>query len=315
MRRPPTSTLFPYTTLFRSKFVDARLRALAGSLVILLQFLIIRTVLDFLLGLRRLGAGGLQKRGVAAFPFVLESLPRALAEIFIPKGPEERGHQDDHAYNVMRREGFGYNRIVFGDGLIRHQVLLDIEPGRDPKVFDVKEQTDQDLNRKSHHDQEKCHHDGILQQTHALIILAIVAAEQSVHDEPADDEVSANDDRSKDALPQIRSDPEKLRQVAAHYIDDSVVVAGLPRPDPLPTRPANEGADENHGHPQDDKAEQKSADGKLALLPGVVARAQRIGINIRNHHQTDDDQREHNHTGDPGIEIDQHFMEPEEGPV
>ena len=105
-----------------SKFVDARLRALAGSLVILLQFLIIRTVLDFLLGLRRLRAGGLQKSGVAAFPFVLESLPRALAEIFIPKGPEERGHQDDHAYNVMRREGFGYNRIVFGDGLIRHQV-------------------------------------------------------------------------------------------------------------------------------------------------------------------------------------------------
>src|SRR2546429_5486509 len=73
-----------------SKFVDARLRALAGSLVILLQFLIIRTVLDFLLGLRRLRAGGLQKSGVAAFPFVLESLPRALAEIFIPKGPEER---------------------------------------------------------------------------------------------------------------------------------------------------------------------------------------------------------------------------------
>src|SRR5256884_476134 len=236
-----------------SKFVDARLRALAGSLVILLQFLIIRTVLDFLLGLRRLRAGGLQKSGVAAFPFVLESLPRALAEIFIPKGPEERGHQDDHAYNVMRREGFGYNRIVFGDGLIRHQVLLDIEPGRDPKVFDVKEQTNQDLNRKSHNDQEKCHHDEILKQTHAFIILGIVAGKQSVHDEPADDEVSANDDRSKDALPQIRSDPEKVGQVAVHFINEAVVGPGLPPAEQLPTPPPNESADVNHRHPQNDK--------------------------------------------------------------
>src|SRR2546429_5450083 len=194
------------------------------------------------------------KSGVAAFPFVLESLPRALAEIFIPKGPEERGHQDDHAYNVMRREGFGYNRIVFGDGLIRHQVLLDIEPGRDPKVFDVKEQTDQDLNRKSHHDQEKCHHDGILQQTHALIILGIVAAEQSVHDEPADDEVSANDDRSKDALPQIRSDPEKVGQVAVHFINEAVVGPGLSPPQTPATPAANEGARGNVSDPQHSKS-------------------------------------------------------------
>src|SRR5207249_2926740 len=101
------------------------------------------------------------------------------------------------------------------------QIRSDPEKVGQVAVHFINEQTDKDLNRKSHHDQEKCHHDGILQQTHALIILGIVAAEQSVHDEPADDEVSANDDRSKDALPQIRSDPEKVGQVAVHFINEA----------------------------------------------------------------------------------------------
>src|SRR5437879_12611962 len=44
--------------------------------------------------------------------------------------------------------------------------------------------------------------------------------------------------------PQIRSDPEKVGQVAVHFINEAVVVPGLPRPEPLPTRPANERSEE-----------------------------------------------------------------------
>ncbi len=58
----------------------------------------------------------------------------------------------------------------------------------------------------------------------------------------------------------------------------------------------------------------KCADGKLALLPGVIARSERVRINIRNDHQTKDDERRHDHAGNPRIEVHQHFLQPEEVP-
>jgi hypothetical protein len=72
-----------------------------------------------------LRAGALQESGVTAFPFFLESFPWTLAEVFIPQRPKKRGHKDDHADDIMRRKGFGYDRIVFGDGLLGHQFLLE----------------------------------------------------------------------------------------------------------------------------------------------------------------------------------------------
>ena len=92
------------------------------------------------------------------------------------------------------------------------------------------------------------------------------------------------------------------------------MVPGLSGPEPLPARPANERADENHGDPQNHEAEQKSANCEFALLPSVVARTERVRIDIRNDHQPKDDERGHDHAGNPGIEIDEHLLKPEEVP-
>ena len=92
------------------------------------------------------------------------------------------------------------------------------------------------------------------------------------------------------------------------------MVPGLPGPEPLPPGATNKGPDDDHRHPEHDEAEQKRSNRKLPLLPGVIAAAQRIGIDIRNRHQADDDQGRHYYACDPGIEINQHLLQSEEVP-
>jgi len=55
---------------------------------------------------------------------VLESFPRPLTKIFVPERPEERGHENDHGDEVMRGERLADYRVVFGNGLFGHQILL-----------------------------------------------------------------------------------------------------------------------------------------------------------------------------------------------
>ena len=92
------------------------------------------------------------------------------------------------------------------------------------------------------------------------------------------------------------------------------MVPGLARPEPLPAGASDESSDDDHRDPQDDEAEEERGDGKLALLPGVVAAAQRISVDIWNRHQADDDERGHNYAGNPGIEVDEHFLQAQEVP-
>src|SRR5207248_1755834 len=123
----------------------------------------------------------------------------------------------------------------------------------------------------------------------ALVIFGVVPPEKCVHKHAANGEKASNYCRPEDAFSPIRCDTEEIRQVAIHFINEPVVVPSLPRPEPLPSGSTNKRADENHRDPQDDEAKEKSSDGELALLPGVVAGAQRVGVYIRNHHQTNDD--------------------------
>ena len=88
----------------------------------------------------------------------------------------------------------------------------------------------------------------------------------------------------------------------------------LAGPEPLPSGAANECADDDHRDPENDEAEKKRPDREFALLPGVIAAAQRIGVYIRNHHQADDDHGRHDDAGNPRIEIDEHLLQAEEVP-
>src|SRR5260370_11943283 len=130
----------------------------------------------------------------------------------------------------------------------------------------------------------------------------------------ADGEESADNDCAEDAFTPIRSDTEKIGQVAIDFVDETVVVPRLPRPEPLPSGAADEGANENHGDPQDDEAEEKCSNGECSLFPGVVAGSERVGINIRNDHASAHDKRRHYYTCDPEIEVNQHFLQADEIP-
>src|SRR5215813_2157201 len=214
----------------------------------------------------------------------------------------------------MRRERFADYRVVLRNGLVGHQILLNVEPGSDPHVFDVEQEPNKHFYWQGKHCEQEEHHERILQDAHTLIVFLIVVPEERVNDKSGHGVVSANDDRAKDAFPQVRSDAEKIRQIAVDFVDQTIVIPGLPGPEPLPAGTADERADDNHGDPQDDETEEKCADSKLALLPGVIAAPERVGIYIRDNHEAKDDESRHNDAGDPGIEVNEHLLQAEEVP-
>src|SRR6185295_13058652 len=105
--------------------------------------------------------------------------------------------------------------------------------------------------------------------------------------------------------------PNEAQSPARHYVGEvavyleghSVVVPCLAGPEPDPPRPSYESADEDQRYPGNE-SDQEGSDGDLALPPGVVADAERIRINVRERHESDEHQRWHHHTGDPRIKID-----------
>src|SRR5579859_7288090 len=191
---------------------------------------------------------------------------------------------------------------------------LDIEPWRYPDIFNVEHEAQEHLDGQADHGQEKDHQDGILQEALALIIFWIVAAIQRVDYEAADGEEAADYHGAEDGFAEVGGDAEKIRQVAIDLVDEAIVIPGLPGPKPLPAGTANEGTNGDHGHPQNNEAEEECADLEFALLPGVIACAERIGVDIRDDHQANNNERGHDHAGDPRVEVDEHFLKAEEIP-
>src|SRR5713226_5150313 len=69
---------------------------------------------------------------------------------------------------------------------------LDVEPWRDPDIFNVEREAQEHLDGQCNHGQEKDHQDGVLQQAFALIIFGVVAAVERMHQEAADGEEAAD---------------------------------------------------------------------------------------------------------------------------
>src|SRR6266446_5296022 len=192
--------------------------------------------------------------------------------------------------------------------------LLDIEPWRDPDILNVEHQAQQHLDRQADHGQEKDHQDGVLQQALALIIFRVVTPIQRVHQEAADGEEATNDRRTEDGFAQVGRDAENVRQIAVDLVDLAVVIPGLPGPEPLPAWATNEGADGDHRYPENDEAEEERANFELPLLPGVIAGAKRIGIDVWNDHQAENDKRRHDDASNPRVKVNQHFLKAQEIP-
>src|ERR1700686_1219178 len=162
---------------------------------------------------------------------------------------------------------------------------LDVEPWGYPDIFNVEHEAQEHLDGQADHGQEKDHQDGVLQQALALIIFRVVAAIQSVNSKAADSEEAADYRGSEDDFAEVGGDAEEIRQVAIDLVDLAIVIPSLPGPEPLPAGTTNKRADGDHRHPQNNEAEEERADLEFALLPGVIACAEGIGINIGDDHQ------------------------------
>src|SRR5262249_19692874 len=106
----------------------------------------------------------------------------------------------------------------------------------------------------------------------------------------------------------------QIRKVLIRESLDPMRIPRFPRPEPVPPRTAQEGADNNRRNPQDLEAEQKSEDLVLPFLERVIAIPSGINVNVGNHHQANDDKRWRHDTGVPGIEKNQDFLQSEEVP-
>src|SRR5258708_13995893 len=68
---------------------------------------------------------------------------------------------------------------------------LDVEPWRDPDIFNVEREAQEHLDGQRNHGQEKDHQDGVLQQALALIIFGVVTAGKRVPPKTAGGEETA----------------------------------------------------------------------------------------------------------------------------
>src|SRR3712207_7868431 len=90
IRRPPRSTLFPYTTLFRSALLGASANVSAGAVGAALG------ILGYFLGMRRLGAATIVLGVVAVFVMAAASTG------LIPRSEEHTSELQSRQYLVCR---------------------------------------------------------------------------------------------------------------------------------------------------------------------------------------------------------------------
>src|SRR5580658_4912846 len=205
------------------------------------------------------------------------------------------------------------------------------EPRRHPDVFNRENQAQQNFQRQREHQDQKRVHGYELHQAHALVNLA---AEIGAHADPVDQDRRGDEERDQWEDSEDHAGPdgplifcdvkngggpravnaENLIEVSVHGIVHAFSVPSFTRPEPHPSGAADEGADDDHQDPQADEAEHEGPDGKAALFVGVVAVAEWVRVNVRDDHQADDYQSRHHDACDPGIEIDQHFLQAEEIP-
>src|SRR5262252_1578047 len=89
-------------------------------------------------------------------------------------------------------------------------LALNVEPWSDPYVFDVERVPKQDFDRQANHCQKEEHHERVLQQALALVVLGVVAAVQRVRHESCHKVVASNNDRSKNAFRRVGSNAEQV---------------------------------------------------------------------------------------------------------
>src|SRR5215831_6523817 len=82
----------------------------------------------------------------------------------------------------------------------------------------------------------------------------------------------------------------------------------------IPVRTTQESAEDDEEDPENQKSEQKRSDFPAALFKCEVPISFRIRVDVRNRHETDDDQTGKYNACQPRIKVDKHFLQPKEIP-
>src|SRR6266480_1173442 len=112
----------------------------------------------------------------------------------------------------MQRVRLAYDRIVLGQfgqktskSVVGPSADLHVKPRRYPYVLNVPCQAQKHFQWQRHHGEQEKHHDGILKQAHALVILRVVATEQGMEKKSPKQVIASDDDRSENCFRQIGS--------------------------------------------------------------------------------------------------------------
>ncbi len=109
-------------------------------------------------------------------------------------------------------------------------------------------------------------------------------------------------------------DPNDLREI---YVDQGFDLGDIPEfigAKEVPVRPPEEGTDDDQLAPEHHEPEEENDDLASPLLEGVVAVSLRVGVDIGNGHQADDDEPRQHDARHPRIEVDEHLLKTEEVP-
>src|SRR5271163_4156476 len=128
------------------------------------------------------------------------------------------------------------------------------------------------------------------------------------------DEVAPYEEQAEQRRCQVVAEPEHVRQVDVGQRLDQVRIPDLPGPEPVPAGTAEKRADDDERDPQNVEADKETQDLEPSLAQRVVAVALRIDVEIRNQHQSHDDETRQHHARIPRVEEHQHFLQAQEVP-
>ena len=141
-----------------------------------------------------------------------------------------------------------------------------------------------------------------------------IPGKQLVHSQRGYHGKQAHDCRPEETLAKHTGNAEHVRKIPIGFKDQLVVVPGLARPEPDPPGTANECANDHHRQPQYDKSEKEGQNSELPLLVCVIAVTKRVRIHVGYRNEPYQNQGRQYHTSHPGIEIDQHLLQPQKVP-
>src|SRR6185295_18618621 len=130
----------------------------------------------------------------------------------------------------------------------------------------------------------------------------------------AENKVGADANQTERRRQPVIAKADKIRQIDIRKSHDLMRIPPLPRPEKVPAGTTEEGSDDNHGDPQNVKTEKERQDLPLSIFEAVITVAARVDVDIRDHHEPDNDETRQDNAGVPRIEINQHLLQAEKIP-